>query len=134
MLAVRAGFLPAAALRAAHPHVASILSEPIGSVLQRLDAGDRFSDALSALTQRLGHRADTLVDTLAAADRDGLPLAPVLERLAAEAHAHRRRQSDTLARQLPIRLSIPLVVCTLPSFVLLAVVPLLLAALSSLGT
>jgi hypothetical protein len=31
-----------------------------------------------------------------------------------------------------VRLAVPLVVCTLPSFVLLAIVPLLLAALSSL--
>ena len=74
----------------------------------------------------------SLADSFAAADRYGQPLAPVLERLADEARQHRRRQADTLARQLPVRMSLPLVLCTLPSFVLLAVVPLLLAALSSL--
>lgn len=76
--------------------------------------------------------AAPLADSFAAADRYGQPLAPVLERLADEARQHRRRQADTLARQLPVRMSLPLVLCTLPSFVLLAVVPLLLAALSSL--
>jgi tight adherence protein C len=32
-----------------------------------------------------------------------------------------------------VKLSFPLVVCTLPSFVLLAIVPAMIAALSSLG-
>jgi hypothetical protein len=73
-----------------------------------------------------------LADGLAAADRDGLPLSPILDRLATEARQQRRRRADTLARQLPIRLSLPLVLCTLPSFVLLAVAPLLLAAIASL--
>jgi hypothetical protein len=35
---------------------------------------------------------------------------------------------------LPVRLAMPLVLCTLPSFVLLAIVPLLVGALSSLHT
>ena len=73
-----------------------------------------------------------VADSFAAADRYGQPIAPVLERLALEARQHRRRQADALARQLPVRMSVPLVLCTLPSFVFLAVVPLLLAALSSL--
>jgi tight adherence protein C len=74
-----------------------------------------------------------LTDSLIAADRYGLPLAPVLDRLADEARQHRRRIADANARQLPVRLSLPLVLCTFPSFVLLAVVPLLLAAFSSLN-
>ena len=36
------------------------------------------------------------------------------------------------ARRLPVRLSFPLVVCTLPSFVLLAIAPAVLGALSTL--
>jgi tight adherence protein C len=101
-------------------------------VIARCDRGERFADALGELPRHLGERAHTLVDGLAAADRDGLPLAPVLDRLAGEARVQRRRRADTAARQLPVRLSLPLVLCTLPSFVLLAVAPLLLAALSSL--
>jgi len=50
------------------------------------------------------------------------------------ARQQRRRDSDAAARELPVRLAVPLVLCTLPSFVLLAIVPLLLGALSSLHT
>lgn len=132
VLAVRAGMLPATALRSAHHHFAPPLRDAVAAVLARLDDGARFCDALPLLSQRLGPALDPLVDGLAVADRDGLPLGPVLERLAADARAHRRRQVDTAARQLPVRLALPLVLCTLPSFVLLAVAPLLLTALSSL--
>ena len=76
-----------------------------------------------------GHELATAV---AAAERDGLPLAPVLERLATDARADRRRAGEAAARRLPVQLSFPLVVCTLPSFVLLAIAPAVLGALSTL--
>ncbi len=132
VLAVRAGHLPLAALHAVHHHFAPPLRDATADVLREVEGGARFADALRRLSVVLGPALDPLVDGLAAADRDGLPLAPVLERLATDARLHRRRQLDALARQLPVRLAVPLVLCTLPSFVLLAIVPLLLAALSSL--
>ena len=60
---------------------------PSTVLLERIDRGERFADALPELSARLGPAVDTLVDGFAAADRDGLPLAPVLERLAADARA-----------------------------------------------
>ena len=69
---------------------------------------------------------------MSAAVRDGLPLPPVLDRLTDEATTSRRRQGEAAARRLPVRLSFPLVVCTLPSFVLLAIAPAVLGALSTL--
>jgi tight adherence protein C len=132
VLAVRAGHLPLSAIRAVHRHMSPAIGSAFAQVITRCDQGERFADALGELPLRLGERAHTLVDGLAAADRDGLPLAPVLDRLASEARLQRRRRADTAARQLPVRLSLPLVLCTLPAFVLLAVAPLLLAALSSL--
>jgi hypothetical protein len=60
-----------------------------------------------------------------------LPLTPVLDRLTDEANAGRRRAGEAAARRLPVRLSFPLVVCTLPSFVLLAIAPAVLGALST---
>ena len=133
VLAVRAGYLPAAAIAVVTPHLAMPIRAAFDEVSARCANGERFADALGSLPRRLGAIAAPLADSFAAADRYGQPLAPVLERLADEARQHRRRQADTLARQLPARMSLPLVLCTLPSFVLLAVVPLLLAALSSLN-
>ncbi|MDP2292053.1 MAG: type II secretion system F family protein [Actinomycetota bacterium] len=132
VLAVRAGHLPSSAIRSVAPHLEPSLRAAFEEVGRRTAIGERFADALAVLPERLGTMAAPLADSFAAADRYGLPLAPVLERLADEARQRRRRQADALARQLPVRLSLPLVLCTLPSFVLLAVTPLLLAALSSL--
>ena len=69
---------------------------------------------------------------IAAADRDGLPLAPVLDRLAAEPAPPAAGSARPHARRLPVRLTFPLVPCTLPSFVLLAIAPAVLGALSTL--
>ena len=44
----------------------------------------------------------------------------------------RRRRAEEAARRLPVQLLFPLVLCVLPAFVLLAVVPLLLAAVPQL--
>ncbi len=131
VLAIRAGLLPAAALETAGSHVAGVLRPAFAEVGARTHQGERFADALVALVEHLGEAARPMVDSLAAAERYGLPIAPVLERLADEARADRRRAADAAARQLPVRLAAPLVLCTLPSFVLLAIVPLLVGAFSS---
>jgi len=134
VLAVRAGALPSAAVQSALPHLPLAVRPAFAAVQQRVATGERFADALGALATHLGLTARPLVDSLAAADRYGLPLAPVLDRLADDARQHRRRAAEARARQLPVRLSLPLVLCTLPSFVLLAIVPLLIGALSSLSS
>ena len=98
---------------------------------QRLHRGAAFADALGELSEHCGRSALALVSALGTAVRDGLPLAPVLDRLTDEASAGRRRAGEAAARRLPVRLSFPLVVCTLPSFVLLAIAPAVLGALST---
>jgi tight adherence protein C len=98
----------------------------------RLHRGAGFADSLAELSLHCGRSALPLVSALGTAVRDGLPLAPVLDRLGDEANAARRRSGEVAARRLPVRLSFPLVVCTLPSFVLLAIAPAVLGALSTL--
>lgn len=91
----------------------------------RRHRGQRLVDALDALPDLLGPTGQCVLDALAASERYGQPLLPSLERLAADGRAARRRRHEERARQLPVRLSIPLVLCTLPAFVLLTIVPLL---------
>lgn len=134
VLSIRAGYLPAQAIVEIAPFLPPPLRTSFDAVGQAMQLGDRFADALGLLPTRLGPIAQPLVDSLSAADRYGLPLAPVLERLSFEARQQRRRDTDATARELPVRLAMPLVLCTLPSFVFLAIVPLLLGALSSLRT
>lgn len=101
-------------------------------ILDRCRQGERLADATGELIDVFGSAAVGIANTLAAAERDGLPIAPVLDRLVGEAHAERRRQAQVDAAKLPIKLAFPLVTCVLPSFVALTVVPILIGALSSL--
>ena len=131
-LAVAAGDTPGMAIRrlaqSPPPGCESLMAE----TLRRLDRGQRLADALAAWRTVGGWEFADVIDVMLAAERDGGHVAPVLERLASEAREQRRREALARARQLPVRLAAPLVVCTLPSFVLLGVVPLVAGALASL--
>ena len=113
------------------------LDEPARTVFhdcsQLLTHGSRFQDVIRQLHVTLGHSAFALCEALLASERDGLAVGPMLERLSAVSRQQRRQQLDAAARQLPVRMAIPLVACVLPSFVLLGVVPLFVGSLSGLG-
>ncbi len=132
VLTVRAGCTPLQAFETLASSADPLLRDALSAVVQSVAGGARFSDAIAQLVDQLGTIAQPLADALALCDRYGTPLAPILDRLADEARAQRRRNADAAARQLPIRLSFPLVGLTLPSFVLLTIVPLMAGAISSL--
>jgi tight adherence protein C len=132
VLAIRSGLTPTAAIEVVATQVATPLVETFSEVTHRLHRGQRLADALDVFGERLGPVAAGFADALATADRYGLPIEPVLDRLAIDVRSDRRRIAERHARTLPVRLSFPLVVCTLPSFVLLAIVPAVMGALSTL--
>lgn len=101
-------------------------------VCEQVALGARLGDALEELPRSLGEPVRPLAAALTASDRYGAPLGVALERLAADARLLRRRRSEESARRIPVRLLFPLVLCTLPAFALLTVVPLLAGALGSL--
>lgn len=105
--------------------------DPVRRCVTALAAGDPPRLALAPLTVFDGGR--DLADVLARAMDDGLPLADVLATLLASARAARSRTTETRIRALPARLTLPVVVCVLPSFVLLGVVPLAIALGPALG-
>lgn len=133
VLSVRAGLTPFQAVGELATSDEPIVREAFGEVIRRTERGQPFADALAALPEYLGPPAGALADVIAASDRNGLALGPVLDQLTLEIRATRRRLDQAAARKLPVRLSFPLVTCTLPSFVLLAIAPAVIAALSSLG-
>ena len=100
---------------------------------QLLTHGSRFHDVVRQLFTTIGNPAFALCEALLASERDGIAVGPLLERLSAVTRQQRRQELDAAARQLPVRMAIPLVVCVLPSFVLLGVVPLFVGSLGGLG-
>jgi tight adherence protein C len=90
-----------------------------------------FEHALDAVA-RTTPRLRPLADALLATDRLGVPVGPVLARLAEEDRTALRRAAEAHARRIPVRLLFPLVFLVLPAFVLLTVVPGLAAGLGRL--
>ncbi len=133
VLGIQTGLTPQQAIAELAVSAPASVRGAFALTVHRCDRGQSFADALAALPETLGSGAIGLADVIATSDRYGLPLGPVLDQLTIEARESRRRRDQADARKLPVRLSFPLVVCTLPSFVLLAIAPAVIAALSSLG-
>ncbi len=130
-LAVGAGLSVHQAVDAVADRSPSPVDAALQEVRRRVAMGARLGDALDVL-DGLGDPALPLAAALRGAARYGSPLNAALERVAADARMQRRRRAEEDARRLPVQLLFPLVLCVLPAFGLLAVVPLLLASLRSL--
>lgn len=133
ILLLQAGSTPSQAVRELRLSVDPVLRDAFDRVVGQLDRGHRLADALGVLVVELGPGIRNVVDAIATAERYGLELAPVLERLGTEARIDRRRSADTDARKLSVRLTFPLVLCILPAFVISAIVPLLIGSLLTIG-
>jgi tight adherence protein C len=103
----------------------------LASLQQSLQSGIGFVEALEAFKQE-GAPILGLVAALQASELYGVAIGPSLDALSIDARLARRRRIETKARRLPISLLFPLVVCVLPAFMLLTVVPLLFSGLSSI--
>lgn len=131
-LTTAAGLPVSAALRAIGDRPGGPLGTALSEAASRVALGGTTAEALDVLA-RAGPPVRPLVDALVQHDRYGAPLLPALDRVAIEARARRRRRAEEAARRLPVTLLFPLVLTTLPAFVLLTVVPLLAGSLGSLS-
>jgi tight adherence protein C len=133
ILVVQSGMTPHQAVEMLAERAPLPIRPAFAEVRHRVTRGAPLADALGALPELLGAGANVVSDTLAMAERHGTPIGPALEQLSLDVRERRQRRAEAEARQLPIRMSFPLVACTLPSFVLVAIVPAVLAAMTSLG-
>jgi tight adherence protein C len=130
--ALRAGYSPAQGINFLGQHAPGILRPNFIAASRRIDEGERFIDAIRLLQSEIGAVSQSMCDVLISGDRLGIPVENLLFQLGNEARLNRRRRAETEARQLPIRLSLPLVMCILPSFVILIIVPTIAGTLSQL--
>jgi len=137
-VAIAAGLSPRAAISAVgdlpveHGELA-VVTRDFALVGQRLDLGADLASAILSLDQsQTSTSFIRVLDVLRRAEVDGVALATHLEIVLHDLRRERARALDAAAQRLTVSLLFPLVVCILPAFVVLAVVPLLLGALSSL--
>lgn len=119
---LRAGASLFAALEVAARHAPATLGEQLGRARRRTNLGQPWSAALKeADPQMLG----ALAMTLQRAERLGSPLVPALEAFAETVRVDAQRAFEREVRRAPVLMVLPLVLCVLPAFGLLAIVPFL---------
>ena len=131
-LVVGAGKPTVSALSAICPRVAEPFRSELSGVVKRTAAGEPFAEAVRRLRESLGPSVSSVVYAVTAAEMDGAPLQPALQRAADEAHRRRRVRAEEAARRVPVLMLFPLVFCILPAFCLLTVVPLLVGTIADL--
>jgi len=130
ILVVGSGLTPRLAFVASGPWLGEPFRSVVGEVVRRNDSGEPFAASLEAVASDLGPEARPLVSTLIASETDGAALLPALERIGDEARRRRRVAAEERARRIPVAILFPLVICVLPAFALLTVVPLLVGTLA----
>jgi tight adherence protein C len=132
-LATTAGLTVPLAVRVVERHGTGQVARALGRARRRAALGPALADALDEVPVHLGDTVRPVTRVLAGALRDGTSVAEPLERVAAEVRTARRRATEERARRGSVRLLFPLVVCILPAFAVLTVVPLLAGALSGIA-
>ena len=125
--AVAAGLPPGRALEAAVDALAGTGAEEtaLRRVAVQLSWGSSPEEAWRDLTGE-SERWDELAEALLLSTRTGAPAASLLASAAASARAARRWEAEAAAARLSALLVLPLGLCTLPAFLLLGVVPVVL--------
>lgn len=131
-LVIGAGRPTVSALADVSPRVGEPFRSELAAVAKRTSAGEPFVESVRRLRESLGPSVSPVVYAVTAAEVDGAPLQPALERAADEAHRRRRVRAEEAARRVPVLMLFPLVFCILPAFCLLTIVPLLAGTVSDL--
>ena len=98
---------------------------------RQVATGLPLGDVLELVPARLGPQTRPLIAALVSTERYGAPIAANLAQLATETRSDRRLQAEASARRLPVELLFPLVVCVLPAFLLVTVVPVIFETMSN---
>jgi tight adherence protein C len=108
------------------------LAEEFSRVLREMQIGQGRSDALRALGERTNVRdVRTFVGAMVQADAFGIPIAQVLRVQSAEMRVKRRQRAEERAQQVPVKITIPLIFCILPTLFIAVMGPAVLSILDS---
>lgn len=132
VLSVSAGLTVPLAMGAVAERSDGVVAEAFSWALSRSQLGVPLADALESVPGEFGEPLRQLVRPLVVCQRYGSELLPALETLAVEVRRQRRHRAEVMARRLPVKLLFPLVLCILPAFALLTVVPVIASSLQDI--
>lgn len=97
-----------------------------------VDAGTPVPVALNHARLDLGPAFGPLIGLVISAHRLGIPSESLIGQIRSEARIAQRHHAEMLARQLSVRVALPLVLCTLPSFIFMIIVPTVAGTMTTL--
>ncbi len=108
------------------------LAEELSRVMREMQIGQGRADALRAMGERTSV-ADlrTFVGAMVQADSFGIPVAQVLRVQSAEMRVKRRQRAEEKAQQVPVKITIPLIFCILPTLFIAVMGPAVLSIMDS---
>jgi len=108
------------------------LAEELSRVLREMQIGQGRADALRAFGERTNvGDVRTFVGAMVQADAFGIPVAQVLRVQSAEMRVKRRQRAEEKAQQVPVKITIPLIFCILPTLFIAVMGPAVLSIMDS---
>jgi tight adherence protein C len=92
------------------------LAAEFSRVLREMQIGSSRSEALRGMAERTNvPELRTFVGAMVQADAFGIPIAQVLRVQASEMRTKRRQRAEEKAQQVPVKITVPLIFCILPT-------------------
>jgi tight adherence protein C len=131
-ISVESGLGFDAALQQVARNTEGPLADELSRVLREMQIGQGRSDALRALGERTNVTdVRTFVGAMVQADSFGIPVAQVLRVQSAEIRVKRRQRAEEKAQQVPVKITIPLIFCILPTLFIAVMGPAVLSIMDS---
>jgi tight adherence protein C len=108
------------------------IAEEFSRLLREMQIGMGRADALRAMGERT-NVADvkTFVGAMVQADTFGIPISQVLRVQSSEMRVKRRQRAEEKAQQVPVKITIPLIFCILPTLFIAVMGPAVISIMGS---
>jgi tight adherence protein C len=123
-ISVESGLAFDAAVQQVAKNTEGPLAEEFSRVLREMQIGMGRADALRALGERT--EVDDLksfVTSMIQADSFGIPIANVLRIQSSEMRTKRRQRAEEMAQKVPVKITVPLIFCILPTLFVVVLGP-----------
>ncbi len=108
------------------------LAEEFSRVLREMQIGSSRAESLRALSERTNvGELRSFVSAMVQADAFGIPIANVLRVQSSEMRVKRRQRAEEKAQQVPVKMTIPLIFCILPSLFIVIMGPAVIQVMDS---
>ncbi|MFC6153330.1 type II secretion system F family protein [Nocardioides yefusunii] len=133
-ISVESGLAFDAAVQQVATNTDGPLAEEFGRVLREMQIGRGRADALRALGDRTNlEELRSFVGAMVQADAFGIPIGQVLRVQSSEMRTKRRQKAEAKAQQIPVKMTIPLIFCILPTLFIIVLGPAVISIMDSFG-